>query len=253
MPDTARRAIAEIAASQHQVITRRQAAAVGFDRRRVATALRAGWLWEPVLGVLAIADAKQSWARSVMTVVLAAGSHGVASHRTAARLHGLDGFDSPRNAAVEVSVSRAFRLDPAVSAVTHHVTPLDAIDITTIDGIRCTSLYRTLADLGSVVHDPKQVRRALTSARRGGINLELLRVTAERLHRPGQAGTGTLLRVLHAIPWEGTLPASWFEELLALCLADTSLPEVVAQHPIMNASGKIVAKTDLGIPSEVGA
>lgn len=249
MSDPARSALARIATSQHHVITRTQAAGVGFDRRRVATAVRAGWLREPVVGVLALADAKKSWQQSVMIVVLAAGSHGVASHRTAARLHDLDGFDSPRNAAVEVSVSRAFRLDPSVSAICHHVTPLDPIDITTIDGIPCASLYRTLADLGSVVHDSRLVRRALTSARRKGIDLDVLRMTTDRLHRPGQAGTGTLLRLLHAIPWEGTLPATWFEELLVQCLTDMSLPEIVPQCPIRNDRGEIVARTDLGIPS----
>lgn len=182
-------------------------------------------------------------------VVLAAGSHGVASHRTAARLHALDGFDSARNAAVEVSVSRTYRLDPAVSAVTHHVTPFDPIDITAISGIPCTTLPRTLGDLGSVVHDATQVRRAPTSARRRGLDLESLRATTERLHRPGQAGTGVLLRLLHAIPWEGSLPATWFEELLVLCLNDPSLPEIVPQFPITNDSGEVVARTDLGIPS----
>jgi hypothetical protein len=39
-----------------------------------------------------------------MVVVLAAGSHRYASHRSAARLHQLDGYDSPRNATIEVTV-----------------------------------------------------------------------------------------------------------------------------------------------------
>ncbi|MDQ3544102.1 MAG: type IV toxin-antitoxin system AbiEi family antitoxin domain-containing protein [Actinomycetota bacterium] len=249
MNDTARRALADLATSQHHVITRRQADSLGFDKRRVRTALRAGWLREPTPGVLTIADARPTWQQSVMIVVLAAGGHGVASHRAAARLHHLDGFDFAGNTTVEVSVTRAFRLDPSVSSVAHHVTPLDPIDVTTIDGIPCTNLYRTLPDLGSVIRDPNQVRRALTSARRRGINLELLRTTTERLHRPGQAGTGVLLRLLHAIPWEGTLPATWFEELLALCLTDSSLPEIVPQYRITDASGRVVAKTDLGIPA----
>jgi hypothetical protein len=77
----------------------------------------------------------------------------------------------------------------------------------------------------------------------------VLRATAERLHRPGQRGTGVLLRLLDAIPCEGAVPDSWFEELLAACVADPSLPAVVAQCPITTADGRIVAKTDLGIPS----
>lgn len=148
-----------------------------------------------------------------------------------------------------MSVRRAFRLDPAVSAVTHHVRPLEPRDLTTIDGIRCTTIDRTLCDLGSVVHDLKQVRRALTSARRRGIDLNDVWASAERLHRPHQSGTGLLMRVLDSVPWEGQLPATWFEELLAVCLTDPSLPPIVTQYEIRDSSGRLVARTDLGIPS----
>jgi hypothetical protein len=248
MADTARRAVAELAASQHRAITRTQAAELGFDYRRVATALRVGWMREPVPGVLVLADSAPSWHQRLMVVVLAAGRHGVASHRSAARLHRLDGFDSPVNATVEATVQRAFRLDPAVAAVTHHVRPLDPCDLTVIDGIPCTDLRRTLCGLGSVV-GYRQVRRALTSARRNGIDLWQLRDAAQRLHRPHQAGTGTLMRVLASVPWEGRLPQTWFEELLSLCLKDRSLPPMVFQHPIVDDIGTVVARPDIAFPS----
>lgn len=249
MPDAARLALSKLAARQHQAVTRRQARELGFDRRRVATALAHGWLTEPLPGVLAFADAPATWHARLMAVVLAAGAHGVASHRSAARLHRLDGFDGTGNAVVEVSVSRRYRLDPAVAAVTHHVTPLPAIDVTSVDGIPCTTLPRTLADLGSVVRSRTAVRRALTSARRRGVDLHVVRATAERLHRPGQAGTGVMLTLLDQVPWEGRLPDTWFEELLGLALADPHLPEVVPQCPILDENGAVVARTDLGIPS----
>jgi hypothetical protein len=102
-----------------------------------------------------------------------------------------------------------------------------------------------LTDLGSVVHDRRLVGRALTEARRRRIDLELLGATAERLHRPGQRGTGVLLRLLDGIPFEGVVPDSWFEELLSACTADPSLPAVVPQCPIVAPDGRIVAKTDL--------
>lgn len=230
MSDTARRAVAELAASQHRTFTRRQAAELNFDRRRVATATRTGWLDEPLPGVLVIRDGPSTWEQRLMVVVLAAGAHGVASHRSAARLHGLDGFDGATNATVEVSVHRAFRLGPEVVAVTHHVGPMEPCDITVVRGIPCTALQRTLCDLGSVV-DPMLVRRALTSARRRGIDLDGLWAVAERLHRPYQRGTGTLMTVLRQVPHEGTLPATWFEELVALCVADSSLPRLVFAVP----------------------
>ncbi len=249
MPDTARLALSALAAHQHHTVTRRQARELGFDRRRVATALAHGWLTEPLPGVLTLADAPPTWHGRLMAVVLAAGDHGVASHRSAARLHRLDGFDDARNAVVEVSVSRRYRLDPAVAAVTHHVTPLPDVDVTTIDGIRCTTLPRTLADLGSVVRSRTAVRRALTSARRRGVDLHVVRATAERLHRPGQSGTGVMLTLLDQVPWEGRLPATWFEELLGLALTDPHLPEVVPQYPICDEHGAVIARTDIGIPS----
>ena len=55
MPDDAVRAVAELAASQHRAFTRRQAAVLNFDRSRVATAIRLGWLDEPYPGVLVMA------------------------------------------------------------------------------------------------------------------------------------------------------------------------------------------------------
>jgi hypothetical protein len=230
------------------VITRRQAGQLHFDYRRVATAVRAGWLAEPVPGVLVLTDGLQTWHQRLMVVIAAAGRHGVASHRSAARLHGLDGFETSRNATIEASVQRAFRLDPAVAAVTHHVRPLEPCDLMVIDGIPCTTLNRTLCDLGSVVPQ-KLVRRALTSARRRGSDLAALYDDAIRLHRPHQSGTGVLIRLLRCIAWEGNLPATWFEELLALCLNDPSLRPMVMQQPIVDASGRIVARTDIGFPS----
>jgi hypothetical protein len=248
MADTARRAVAELAASQHRAFTRKQAAELHFDRRRVTTALRAGWLAEPVPNVLVLTDGLTTWHQRLMVVILAAGGHGVASHRSAARLHALDGFETPRNATIEATVQRAFRLDPAVAAVTHHVRPMEACDLTVIDGFPCTTLRRTLCDLGSVV-PPKLVRRALTSARRHNVDVTALYDDAIRLHRPHQSGTGVLLRLLRSIAWEGNLPATWFEELLSLCLNDPSLPPMVMQQPIVDATGRIVARTDIGFPS----
>jgi hypothetical protein len=132
--------------------------------------------------------------------------------------------------------------------VTHQVADLERCDLVAVDGIPCTGLARTLADLGSVC-EPMTVRRALTDARRRGTSLRWLQLTAERLHRPGQRGTGVLLEQLASIPSEGQVPDSWFEELLRLCLNDPALPLVVPQCPIHDASGRVVARTDIGIPS----
>jgi len=249
MVDTARRAVAELAASQHRAFTRKQAAALNFNSRRIATARRDGWLSEPVNGVLTLRDAPATWEQSLMVVVLASGGRAVASHRSAARLHELDGFSETTNATLEVSVPFGIRFRPATTAVVHHVTPFDACDVVTIRGIPCMRLERSLAELGSVVRVERLVRKALTSARRKGLDLVKTRDIVERLHRPGQAGTGMLMHFLDQIPWEGQLPATWFEELLAMCLDDPDLPPMVLQYAILDETGCIVARPDIAFPS----
>src|SRR5262245_42440314 len=146
MPDDAVRAVAELAASQHRAFTRSQAAVLHFDHRRVATAKRHGWLEEPVAGVLVMTGSPPSWQQRLMVAVLASGGAAVASHRAAARLHALDGFAHDGMAVVEASVDRGHRLQ-LDGIVAHHVTPLEPVDVTTVDGIPCTTLARTLADL----------------------------------------------------------------------------------------------------------
>ncbi len=249
MVDTARRAVAELAASQHRTFTRRQAAELNFDYRRIATALREGWLVEPVPGVLAIADPRLTWEQKLHALVLATGGRGVVSHRAAARLHELDGFDEATNATLELSVPAGMRFRSKMECVVHRIASLDPIDVMRVKGFPCVTKERSLAELGCVVAGVKPVRRALTSARRKGLDLHHARATAERLHRPGQRGTGVVLRLLDSISWEGQLPATWFEELVALCLDDPSLPEMVFQHPIRDASGQIVARPDIAFPS----
>jgi len=249
MADTARRAVAELAASQHRVITRTQAAELNFDWRRIATAKRDGWLVEPISGVLVIADGRLTWEQTLHALVLATGGRGVVSHRAAARLHGLDGFDERTNATLELSVPADMRFRPKLDCVVHRAASLDSVDLTTVKGFPCVTRERALAELGSVVRGIKPVRKALTSARRRGLDLARARATAERLHRPGQRGTGVMLRLLDNIPWEGQVPATWFEELLALCFDDPDLPDMRLQHPIRNSSGRVVARVDIAFPS----
>lgn len=190
-----------------------------------------------------------SWEQRLHAVLLASDGRGVASHRTAARLHDFDGFNTPHNATIEMSVPRDLRFRHRVNAVIHHVSPFEASDITIVAGFPCVRKERALAELGSVVPNVMLVRKALTSARRNGLDVMRTRDVAERLHRPGQTGTGILLRLLDSIPWEGQLPANWFEELLALCLDDPGLPDMKLQHPIIDESGVILARPDIAFPS----
>lgn len=240
------RAVTEFAASRHGVITRSQAASCGLTAARLATAVRQGWLVERHPGVFVVAGAP-STDRLRLLAATDAVRGTVVSHRAAARLHRLDGFG--HGSLVEVSVERRRRWQLPAPATTHHVCCLEPLDVTRVDGIPVTTIARTLADLGSVVKQVELVRRAVTDARRRRVPLASLRETQERLHRPGQSGTGILRRILDSIPFEGAVSDSWFEELVAACLDDPRIPTPVRQHPIVGVDGSVVARVDLALPS----
>ena len=109
MPDDAVRAVAELAASQHGAFTRRQAAANKLLSWRGSRPPSATDGWSSVRPACSpVAGHPDTWEQRLIVATLAGGGHGVASHRSAARLHGLDGFD--HDAHVEVTVDNRHRL-----------------------------------------------------------------------------------------------------------------------------------------------
>jgi hypothetical protein len=241
-------AMAELAASLHGTVTRHQAARIGVSPDHIASALKDGWLREPVSGVLVVVGHPRTWKQDLRVATCNAGSLPCASHRAAARLLRLDGFDE---GLVELSVERPrrYRTQPPFPVVVHHVDSIPRQDVVTIDNVPCTGLARTLADLGSVVRH-RTVWRALISARKQyKVNANWLHRTAVRLHRPGQHGTRALLLALDKWAAEGQLPDSWFEELVREMLIRPDIPELVRQHEILDETGRFVARVDLAVPT----
>jgi Protein of unknown function (DUF559) len=97
-------------------------------------------------------------------VVLAYGPVAVLSHRSAAALHGIRPT-SRRNIDVTLP-SPSARPRPGIDV--HRSATLDRTDVTTVDGIPCTSVARTLLDLAEVV-DERGVEKAVDRAEVLGI------------------------------------------------------------------------------------
>lgn len=108
---------------------------------------------------MSVAGSVESFEQRLRAATLAVPDHAAASHRSAARLHGLDGFEQER--LIELSVDSAHRWRFGGDVVAHHVAALGRADVTEIDGIAVTTLARTLCDLGSVCR-PDLVAQALT-------------------------------------------------------------------------------------------
>jgi hypothetical protein len=231
-------------AAQHGLVSVTQARAFGLSDRMVRRRAELGELDRPAPGVVRLLSTPRSWEQQAMLATLAGRGHAVASHRTAAALHRLDGCPP---GPVEVSVVRPRRLRlPGVTV--HEVADLDPSDVLAVRGIRCTGLARTLCDLGSVV-EPSAVERALDDARRRGVSLRWLEETATRLHRPGQRGTGMLLRLVAEARKTPAVRGSWFERLVEDCLQSPELPPLVRQHEVRDDDGQLVGVLDLAFPS----
>lgn len=164
------------------------------------------------------------------TVELAAAclaTNGVASHRSAALLHGLIDH-APSRPEVTVLRSKGHRQGPLV----HRSRDLLPRDIVRVQGIRTTSPTRTLLDLGAVV-SPLTLESAVERA------LHQRLTTFDRLvrrffevARPGRTGVGALRPLL--VDRDPTLApaASDLETLLWRILRDHGVPLPVRQHEV---------------------
>ncbi len=178
-----------------------------------------------------------------MAATLTANGAGVASHRSAAQLHGIDGFTAD---VIEVTVPRGRRVR-IPGAIVHQGFVPDAHCLEVV-GIRCTSLARTLIDLAQVA-TALEMERAIDDFQRRGYSLTWLERLARELHRPGQCGTKVVLAEVARRRALGVVRGSWFEKLVGLAIASPKLPPLVQQHIIRDAAGVFIAQVDLAFPS----
>lgn len=224
-------AVAELAASQHGCFTHQQAANNGIGRRRLDRAIADGLVVRELPRVLRFAGAPRRWHGRLWAA--AHSSDGAASHRAAGRLLGHDGFEA---APLEITVARG-RMPSIPQVILHRWTnPEPELDHVLVSGIPCTSTAVTLAQLGSVV-SRAAVERTLDDALRRGASLCWIQQTAERLHRPGPSGTGTLMGLLADERRSGRLPESWFERLAQRILLAADVPRPEIQYEVRVGSG----------------
>lgn len=238
-------AVAELAASQHGAFTRRQAADCGITRRQIQTLVGSALFDEPVRGVLRLRGSPETWHQQMMIATLVGpGFH--SGFRAAAFLHGIDGFDK-HPPTPEIVGGRSCRAVTGIDVIQHWVDPLDPADLVIVDGISCTGLARSVVDVCGL-GDADLSLRAVDDFERRRASLNWLRLTAERLHRPGQSGTGVVLRLLDRRQRGGRVPDTWFERLVERCLTFRDLPPWVRQHEVRDEHGELVGRLDLACP-----
>jgi Protein of unknown function (DUF559) len=201
------RALADLAARQHGVVSLAQLRAVGLGARGAQHRAGLGALHRVHRGVYAVGHRLLTPDGARMAAVLACGSGAVLSHRSAAAAWGLRPTSRTH---AEVTTTRRVRGDrPGIQV--HHAHALPAQDTTTLRGIPITSVARTLADLAAVL-GPAALERAVHQAE----VLRLLDARALRDAARGRPGAKALARILEE-PDPGDTHRGLEERFLALC------------------------------------
>jgi very-short-patch-repair endonuclease/predicted transcriptional regulator of viral defense system len=228
------RQLSDAGARQLGLVTRADAERIGVGRGRLARLVDRGTLERVGPSVFRFVGSARSWHQDVLRAVLDGGPECLASHRTAAALHGFDGFEP---GVIEVLVPmRVFHRRADV--VVHHTRALPATDRATVGAIPVTSRVRTLIDLGAVA-PADRVEEALDGAERDGA---VRRAHVERryaaLRAPGRNGIGAMTQVLEARLALRNIPRSVLERRMLRLLQRARLPDPVVGHPVRLSSSQ---------------
>ncbi|MBV9167471.1 MAG: type IV toxin-antitoxin system AbiEi family antitoxin domain-containing protein [Solirubrobacterales bacterium] len=206
-------AIACLAARQHGVVGLNQLCELGLSARAIQHRARVGRLHRIYPGVYSLVPAsllkrEGRW----MAAALAGGPGAVVSHRTAAALNELMRTERTK---IDVTIlGRTGRKHPGLDI--HRSTTLTAADTTNVNGIPCTTVARTLFDLGEVI-DGRRLERAFDQAEILEI-LDMRAIEDQVCRNATRPAAQRVKRVLEAHYIGSTPTESEIEEaFLALC------------------------------------
>lgn len=180
----------KLAEEQHGVVSRAQCRAVGARMENLFE--RGDWVsLSP--RVIRLAGAPRTAQSEMAAAVLDAGPGAAASHRTAATLWGLPGFDAGRPEVLRPHAADRHR--PTLGRL-HRTRSLPPHHVTTVDGIPVTTVARTLFDLAAVLH-PARTERTLDNAlATSPALLPVLHRMLSELAERGRTGIGVMRQLL---------------------------------------------------------
>lgn len=233
-------AITALTSEQYGLCSLGQLRKRGVSIHQVAHRLAARRLLVVHDGVYRLAGSTRSPEQSVLAACLAAGPAAVASHRSAAAIHGL----RERPSMPEITVVGT-RLPILHGVVVHRTTQLERIDRIDRDRIPATRVERTLLDLGAVVASGDVEVAAERAILLGLTTHQRLLQVVERAGGRGRRGTAALRTFLeqrdpHRRPIESVLELAFLRLLKA---HRVELPEVQVQV----APG---VRVDFGYPTQ---
>lgn len=143
----AERAVIELVRRERNVVTREELLGVGVSRGWIDRRVRSGWLTREFHSVYVAGRARASLDERERAALKACGGDAVLSHFSAAARWKIRRYS---RRTVHVTVPGRRRSRPGIRV---HESPLHPRDITTKDGVRLTTIARTLVDLAALLND----------------------------------------------------------------------------------------------------
>ncbi len=199
--------MADLAAGQHGVITRRQLLDAGLGSRTIERRVERGQLRRLYRGVYLFADSRPSHRGQWLAAVLACGESAVLSHSSAASLWGLAGIRHP----IHVS-SASGRGQPGLTV---HEGGIGPADRAVVDRIPVTTVARTLFDYAEQV-DEEALRKAFEEADRLRI-LEMGEIEAVCARSPGRRALRAIRRMIDSAVAPDQTRSPLEDRVVALC------------------------------------
>ena len=236
--------VALIADRQRGLITRAQASSIGLDSDRIQYRLDSGRWTQVHENVYRVGGAPDSVELRRLAAVLAVGPVAAVSHRAAAEMHGLWTLASP---VVEITTTRDQSPELDV-VVVHRLADLHPRWITVVDGVPCTTVARTLVDLGAVMSEPV-VAECLDRARgRGLVTVSAVETARAGCGAAGEARCRSDPSRPRASPCVRTGRGRVRGADGAGLLAEQELPAAVPEYEVWTEFGAFVARVDFAYP-----
>lgn len=237
--------------------TRRDAAAAGIGRRALDEALRLGWVvrlrrgWYAAAGATPLDTGDELWQRTVQAHLELVREHlrrfpgHAASHTSAALVHGLGVMVAPQTPVELTALDRRRPSGREAGLVLHHADSADTA-YEEIDGIRVTTLARTVADTARTRRLPHGTALLDEVLRTGRLSeQEVLAALDDQRRWRGRP------RALVALELSDTRRETWVESYSDVRLLELGVPLPVPQVWIYDEDGRPVAKVD-GIDAALG-
>lgn len=236
--------MAAVAEGQHALLTLDQLAELEVTRHQREHLLATGQIVRVARDVYRLNGAPATWQSRIAAAQLAAGPDSVVSHRSAAALYGLDGFDQQRVVHLSLPFDRSPGKPSGVRI--HRCRDYDLIVVKPRQSIPVTDPARLVLDLYRSEPNPDVARRGLFSARKKKLTTWTALDECLRQHaRKGRNGVAQLRADVELYRRIGC-PETSFEDAISRLLMEAGLPEPELQYWVETPGGRY--RVDVAYP-----